>query len=109
MIKKYSFALGVYSLVFFLVAFVITKLTNDGFGVVISSLIVANSTAVFLVSIVRSYRYGIDFIHTIMMAVLYVLSVYVVFNNSALDYLYFYIVIDFIGLGVGRLLRKIIK
>lgn len=106
MIKKYLFGLSVYLLVFLGLASFILNKVESGFGVIIMSLIISNSLAVLIVSMFMSYRYGFDYIHTILMALIYLTSVYVVFNESALFYLPFYLLIDFVGFGIGRLIRN---
>ncbi|MEG0328472.1 MAG: hypothetical protein RR565_06090 [Erysipelothrix sp.] len=106
MIKKYLFSLSVYLLIFLgLAAFIINKV-DSGFGVIIVSLIISNSLAVLIVSMFMSYRYGFDYVHTILMVLIYTISVYVIFNESALFYLPFYLLIDLVGFGIGRLIRN---
>lgn len=105
MIKKYGLPLLVYLIVFIGFGFIFTKTIHDGFGVVITSLLLANCVTVFLVSVAMTYRYGFDIMHMLLMALTFVISVYVVFNDSALFYLVPYVIIDLIGFGVGSLLR----
>ena len=106
MIKKYSFALSVYVLVFIGLAYVLSNTLYYGLGIVFASLLISNSVAVFAVSMYMSYRYGFDIIHTILMVLTYILSVYIVFNDSALIYLFLYLIMDLMGFGMGRLIRK---
>lgn len=105
-VKKYAFSLIVYILVFIGLATYLANSIEYGLGVIFASLLVSNTLAVFVVSMYMSYRYGFDIIHIILMVIIYVISVYVVYNDSAMIYVYFYPVVDLIGFGVGRLIRK---
>src|SRR5690625_6072637 len=106
MLRKYGFALLIYLLSFFAVPYLLLANIDDGFRVVIISLILINSITVFLVTCYMTYKYGLDWIHLLTMIILYLLSCFVVWNSSAIIYLVLYIIVAGIALLLGYLFRK---
>lgn len=106
MVKKYRMAFGAYILAFLVLAYLLKTIIPMGSNTLRMTLILVNSVTVLAVSIVMSYRQGIDVVHTIIMALIYIISINVLFDSSALSYLYFYIIIDFIGIPMARVLKS---
>ncbi len=106
--KKYVFPIITYIIAFFIMPCVTMNLLNinDGFAVVIINLLLINSISVFVVSLILSYKYGFDYMHIILMLLLFTISAYIVFNDSALVYIFFYLIFDFIGIFIGYYIRK---
>ena len=106
--RKYGQPIIIYLVAFFIMPYVTMHLLNinDGFAIIIINLLLINSISVFVVSLILTYKYGLDYIHILLMLMLFSLSVYTVFNDSALVYNLFYLLFDFIGISTAYYIRK---
>lgn len=109
-LKTLKGAFFIYLLAFFLLPILdlyVLKLTQDGFAMVIIYLLYVNSAAVLLVSGYENFRYGWkNSYHFILMAVMYSISCFVLYNSSALMYLVWYLLVAVVGSLAGFLVRK---
>lgn len=99
----------IYVVAFFILPLLDThvfKFTNLGIGFGIQYLVIFNSAAVFIASLYMTLKHGLQYQHIIIMAVLFIIAAYVVYNDSALVYLFFYIFVEIIALAIGYMLLK---
>lgn len=106
MLQKYGLSVFVYLFGFFIIPYLLMGNIDDGFGMVIISLILINSSTVFLVTCYITYKYGLDWVHLCMMVILYLVSCFTIWNSSAIVYLVLYGVVACLALLCGYFFRK---
>ncbi|MBM7676787.1 hypothetical protein [Gracilibacillus alcaliphilus] len=109
LIRKYWLSFIIYLAAFFAAPAIMLGSIDNGFGAVILNLILINSIAVFFVTCYMTYKYGFDWIHLLMMVILYLLSCFIVWNDSAIIYLVLYGIITSAALLLGYLFRRKIR
>lgn len=108
-IRQYWLPFVVYLLAFFALPFLMMGNVDSGFGLVIINLILINSLAVFFVTCYMTYKYGLDWIHLVMMVILYLASCFIVWNDSAIGYLILYGLVALVAFLLGYIFRKKIR
>lgn len=99
--------LGIGVLIFYLVPFLASKLSADlGMGICIMMLFIFNSVYSFFASFLIAKEYGFRWDMPLFTGVVFEPSVYIFYNSSANIYLGAYIVIGYIGSGIGHLVYK---
>lgn len=106
--KKYFYSIMAYLLAFFVAPYLTLNVLNidNGFGIIIINLLLINSLTVLAVSISLTHKYGLDYLHILIMLALFSVSTYTIFNSSALIYNVFYLFFEVIGIFVGYYLRR---
>ncbi len=106
--KKYWVPVVLYLVAFFILPPIMIRQIDDGFGLVIINLIFINSITVFFSTCYVTYKFGLDWLHLIMMTLLFLISCFVVWNSSAIGYLILYAIVYGFALLIGYFFRKII-
>ncbi len=77
----------------------------EGLGVIML-LLAINPSVILATSTLSTYKYGINIYRIIIMVLVYTVSVFIIYNSSALGYVIFYILIDLVGVAIGYFFRK---
>ncbi|WP_130859349.1 hypothetical protein [Gracilibacillus phocaeensis] len=105
-LRKYWLPVLIYLLTFLIVPYFMMEQVEDGLALAIIDLFLLNSIAVFLGVCYITYKYGFDWVNLLIIALLYLLSCYTIWNESALVYFVLYGIVAGVGLLVGYLFRK---
>lgn len=110
--KKYILPISLYVFVFIIWPVLDREYFKvfDGFGYLFFPF-VFQPVAIFTASTYFTYKYGYDYYHTIMMLVIFIISIYLIFN--VVDILTVFVpinlIIDYLGILIGLLMRKYVS
>lgn len=110
--KKYILPISLYVFVFIIWPVLDREYFKvfDGFGYLFFPF-VFQPVAIFIASTYFTYKYGYDYYHTIIMLVIFIISIYLIFN--VVDILTVFVpinlIIDYLGILIGLLMRKYVS